>query len=207
MSAWSILDTSIWTQCSRTKSSRWCGWRQYMHGPGGSDRQECWPGMGRSRLQHLLSTGLCRGSVLLSPAALSHSWGPDWTAVHKIKALKGTGCRGEGNSYPITYSRRMCFFLQTFKDVKRNVSAMHHGLLQSCFLSMSGFLITFLISCEPNTLLCADTCHNQTYIIFCAFQKENLCVITSDTRGMWNSHTCRLCPLISAAMLSLKNKT
>lgn len=26
---------------------------------GGPDRQECWPGIGRSRLRHLLSSGLC----------------------------------------------------------------------------------------------------------------------------------------------------
>lgn len=32
-----------------TNSSRWCGWRQCMHGPGqrGSDRQECWFGIER----------------------------------------------------------------------------------------------------------------------------------------------------------------
>lgn len=167
----------IWTRHSGTSSSRWCGWRQRMHGPGGSDRQECWPGMGRSQLQHLLSTGLCLGSVLLSPAALSHSWGPDWTAVDEIKAPKGTGCRGEGSSQPITYTRRMCFFLHTFKDVKRNVSAVHHGLVQSCFHSVSG--APHSLSAANQTHYCAFTYCSQT----CTTTGE-----TGDTVNLWRDY-------------------
>lgn len=57
MSAGSGADTLRLSACSRASGSRWCGWRQCTLGStGGSDRQECWTGMGRPRLQHLLST-------------------------------------------------------------------------------------------------------------------------------------------------------
>ena len=92
---------------------------------GGADRQECWPGMWRSRLQHLLSTGLCLGSVLLSPATLSHSWGPDWTVMDEIKAREGQRLQRRGQqAAPHMHREDVCFPFTPSKDVKRNASAV-----------------------------------------------------------------------------------
>lgn len=142
---------------------------------------------------HGSSTCYLLGSVLLSPSALSHSWGPDWTAMDKIKALKGTGCRGEGNSHPITYTRRMCFFLHTFKDVKRNASAVHHGLFQSCFLSVSRALHFPYQLWTKHTTVHTDAVRKHTYYFVHCNRTEflsvhieiDLCVL--ETGSLWHN--------------------
>lgn len=137
---------------------------------GGSDRQECCPGMGRSWLQHLLSTGLCLGSALLSPAALSHSWGPDWTAACNIKALKGTVCRREGSSYPITYSETKYIFpshLQRCDEKCLSCAPWPLSKLNSPSVWSSGFLYQLW---TKHTTVHTDTC-----IIICACQNSMSC--------------------------------
>lgn len=106
MSAWSVLDTLPF-ECSaagQTAPDGVAGDTTCVD-PGGLTGRNAglgWEG-------HGFSTCYLLGSVLLSPAAFSHSWGPDWTAMGEIKGLRATSFIGEGNSHAITYTRTMCF--------------------------------------------------------------------------------------------------
>lgn len=82
-------------------------------GLGGSDRQECWPGTGRSRLQHLLSTRVLFRRCTVRPH-LSHSWSPDWTAKRRFKGLGWWWWWGWGAAVSPVLS------LHTFNDEERD---------------------------------------------------------------------------------------
>lgn len=151
MSAWSVSNTLTFehNKCSRTNSSRWCDWRQCMHVP---DRQECWLGMGRSRLRHLLSAGLCP----VKPCCSFPQLRPRLNCHGQDQSPEGHLLHGRGQQPPhhTVYTKRMCFFSFT-------PSKMWREMLQLCttasfkavfFLCLER--CSFLISCEPNTLTC-----------------------------------------------------
>lgn len=76
----------------------------------------------------------------------------------------------EGNSNPITYTRRMCFFLHTFKDVKRNASAAHMASIK-LFSSSSALSLSAV----------NQTVHmpyQNMHAIFVHFQQDSFIIIS-----------------------------
>lgn len=94
---------------------------------GGADRQECWPGIGRSRLQHLLSPGLCAVKPCYSFPQLR----PRLNRRGRDQSPRRAAAAEERATGSSSHAPGGCVFSFTpSKDVKRNASAVFFQCLE-----------------------------------------------------------------------------
>lgn len=116
---------------------------------GGADRQECWPGIGRSRLQHLLSPGLCAVKPCYSFPQLR----PRLNRRGRDQSPRRAAAAEERATGSSSHAPGGCVF--SFTPSKRCEEKRF-----SCFLSVSGAALS--LSAVGWTHHCAHRCHRHT---------------------------------------------